>query len=101
MDGSTAVCTDLHSCDRRQDRDGRISLGELHYALRAWHSYRHMDDSLLRLFAEFDFDESGHLSVDELEQLLTTMNGGKEVPKEEVLRVMQEADMLGFHLSLH
>ena len=29
MDGSTAVCTDLHSCDRRQDRDGRISLGEL------------------------------------------------------------------------
>ncbi|CAK9039186.1 unnamed protein product [Durusdinium trenchii] len=78
-----------------KDRDGRISLGELHYALRAWHSYRHMDDSLLRLFAEFDFDESGHLSVDELEQLLTTMNGGKEVPKEEVLRVMQEADMLG------
>lgn len=78
-----------------KDRDGRISLGELHYALRAWHSYRHMDDLLLRLFAEFDFDESGHLSVNELEQLLTAMNGGKPVPRDEVIRVMHQADMLG------
>mmetsp|Transcript_42866 Transcript_42866/g.99862 ORF Transcript_42866/g.99862 Transcript_42866/m.99862 type:complete len:528 (-) Transcript_42866:67-1650(-) len=78
-----------------KDRDGRISLGELHYALRAWHSYRHMDDSLLRLFAEFDFDESGHLSVEELHGLLTAMNGGKPVPGHEVARVLQEADVLG------
>eukprot|EP00434_Breviolum_minutum_P030831 symbB.v1.2.027263.t1/scaffold2784.1/size70482/4 len=70
-----------------KDHDGRISLGELHYALRAWHSYRHMDDSLLRL--------SGHLSVNELEHLLTAMNGGKPVPRDEVLRVMNQADMLG------
>ncbi|CAE7264808.1 CML14 [Symbiodinium microadriaticum] len=81
-----------------KDGDGRISLGELHYALRAWHSYRHMDDSLLRLFAEFDFDESGHLSVAELERLLTAMNGNKPVPRHEVFRVMQEADTLGDHV---
>ena len=58
---------------------------------------------------------SGHLSVAELERLLTAMNGGKpvsdpawvdgtcsnsrvrrsEVPRHEVFRVMQEADTLG------
>ncbi|CAJ1363319.1 unnamed protein product [Effrenium voratum] len=78
-----------------KDRDGRISLGELHYALRAWHSYRHMDDSVLRLFAEFDFDESGQLSLEELAGLLTAMNGNKPVPRQEVIRVMQEADIAG------
>eukprot|EP00930_Biecheleria_cincta_P057265 TRINITY_DN43235_c0_g1_i2.p1 TRINITY_DN43235_c0_g1~~TRINITY_DN43235_c0_g1_i2.p1 ORF type:complete len:608 (+),score=119.16 TRINITY_DN43235_c0_g1_i2:77-1900(+) len=80
-----------------KDADGRISLGELHYALRAWHAYRHLDESVLRLFAEFDFDESGRLDADELGNLLTCMNGGKPVPRHEVLRVLAEADVLGDH----
>lgn len=78
-----------------KDGDGRINLGELHYALRAWHSYRHLDESVLRLFAEYDFDESGRLDADELQQLLTDMNGGKTVPWEEVRHVIRQGDVLG------
>ncbi|CAE8674146.1 unnamed protein product, partial [Polarella glacialis] len=78
-----------------KDHDGKINLGELHYALRAWHSYRHLDDSVLRLFAEFDFDESGRLDLQELGALLTTMNGGKKVPEQEVMEVMEQGDILG------
>lgn len=78
-----------------KDADGKINLGELHYALRSWHAYRHLDESVLRLFAEFDFDESGRLDAEELGHLLTAMNGGKTVARHEVLRVFAEADVLG------
>lgn len=78
-----------------KNRDGRIDLGELHYALRAWHSYRHLDDAVLRLFAEFDFDASGRLDAGELRELLTAINGGKPVPWEEVRHVLRQSDLLG------
>lgn len=77
------------------DRNGAISLAELHYALRAWHSYRHLDDSVLSLFAEFDVDESGRLDVEELKDLLTAMNGGTPVPRQEVQYVMERGDERG------
>mmetsp|Transcript_91851 Transcript_91851/g.285700 ORF Transcript_91851/g.285700 Transcript_91851/m.285700 type:complete len:445 (+) Transcript_91851:1-1335(+) len=83
----------MRLCDK--DRDGKIGLGELHYAVRAWHSYCHLDDSVLRLFAEFDTDESGRLDPNELQQLLTAINGGKPVSQEEVLYVMEQADVVG------
>jgi len=78
-----------------KDRDGKISLGELHYALRAWHTYCNLDDTLLRLFASFDADHSGRLDKEELGKMLTSMNGGTKVPESEVRYVMNRADVLG------
>lgn len=78
-----------------KDHDGVISLGELHYAIRAWHSYCNLDDSVLRLFAEFDVDHSGRLDPGELRELLTTINGGVPVPWAEVQQVMVQSDVLG------
>lgn len=78
-----------------KDHDGKINLGELHYALRAWHSYRNLDDNVLQLFAEFDTDHSGRLDPGELSALLAAMNGGKPVKMEEVRHVMRRADLVG------
>lgn len=78
-----------------KNKDGCINLGELHYAIRVWHSYNNFDDNLLRLFAEFDADHSGRLDAQELQALLTSMNGGIAVPMPEVMTVMAEADVLG------
>lgn len=78
-----------------KNHDGKIELNELHYALRAWNSYNQLDASVLELFAEFDFDDSGRLDADELQQLLTAINGGKTVIWEEVRHVMRQGDVLG------
>eukprot|EP00929_Paragymnodinium_shiwhaense_P004037 TRINITY_DN10475_c0_g1_i1.p1 TRINITY_DN10475_c0_g1~~TRINITY_DN10475_c0_g1_i1.p1 ORF type:complete len:597 (+),score=87.54 TRINITY_DN10475_c0_g1_i1:75-1865(+) len=78
-----------------RDHDGQINLGELHYAIRAWHSYCNLDDNVLRLFAEFDLDESGHLDPEELRTLLININGGLPVSSKEVEDVMNQADALG------
>lgn len=70
------------------NRDNAINQGELHYALRAWHSYRHLDDSVVAVFSEFDTDESGKLDVNELKALLTAVNDDVPVPLQEVQWVL-------------
>eukprot|EP00405_Crypthecodinium_cohnii_P049263 CAMPEP_0206601786 /NCGR_PEP_ID=MMETSP0325_2-20121206/46874_1 /ASSEMBLY_ACC=CAM_ASM_000347 /TAXON_ID=2866 /ORGANISM="Crypthecodinium cohnii, Strain Seligo" /LENGTH=459 /DNA_ID=CAMNT_0054113899 /DNA_START=111 /DNA_END=1487 /DNA_ORIENTATION=- len=77
------------------NRDGTISQTELHYAMRAWHCYRHLDDNALRLFSEFDADESGRLDFHEMKALLTNLNAGVPVSLSEVQWVMDTGDMTG------
>merc|ERR1719162_1114390 len=78
-----------------KDNDGQINLGELHYAIQAWHSYNALDENVLRLFAEFDIDESGRLDAGELRELLSRINGGIPVTWQEVQHVMVMGDVLG------
>lgn len=77
------------------NRDGSISQAELHYALRAWHTYKNLSGEVLRLISEFDSDESGRLDFQQLKDLLTSLNGGVSVSLPEVQWVHDIGDVNG------
>jgi len=96
-EGREATEAELNFMMRLSDKncDGKIELGELHFAIRAWHSYRNFDDSVLRRFSEFDTDHSGHIDPQELQALLEALNGGKAVPWSEVQFVITQGHGTG------
>jgi Ca2+-binding EF-hand superfamily protein len=78
-----------------KDANGRISLEELAFAMRAWHCYCNLDSSILHLFTGFDADCSGLINESLLQALVIEINDGMPVPEAEVAHIIRRADMLG------
>lgn len=68
-----------------------MNLCEVHYAAIAWHSYQTLSETTLRHFANFDWGYPEELDPRMLEVLLTKINDGQPVTKDEVKRVMSQA----------
>merc|ERR1719460_751658 len=91
MDASTPVGTppsdaELDFIIKVSDRsdDGCIARKEFELALTAWDTYTKMRSKLESTMSKYDTSGSGKLEKDELQKYLTDLNGGKEVPEEEV-----------------
>lgn len=102
MDASTPVGTppsdaELDFIIKVSDRsdDGCIARKEFELALTAWDTYTKMRSKLESTMSKYDTSGSGKLEKDELQKYLTDLNGGKEVPEEEVDWVLEEADIFG------
>lgn len=68
---------------------------ELEYALRAWSVYTEKREALSEALKNFDRSATGTLNKDELANYLRSLNGGIDVPEEEVAWVLREADVYG------
>lgn len=79
-------------CDK--DMDKMISEKELQYAMMSWHGYTHLKTELAQLFEKYDEDQSDDLDVSELQNLLTELNDGINVPEHQAEEVLQVADAL-------
>jgi Ca2+-binding EF-hand superfamily protein len=76
-----------------RDDDSLISREEIEYVMDAWcilHSQRSQMEAALR---EFDASGNGKLEKPELKKYLTSLNGGIDVPDDEVDWVMSQADV--------
>jgi len=72
--------------------DGKVQVGELHYAMRAWDAFKNPDFLVLRHFATFDTVPGQPIQLAELQALLTELNDGRLVDLCEVRTVMELAD---------
>eukprot|EP00415_Alexandrium_ostenfeldii_P004347 UN4347 len=73
--------------------DGEISSRELEGAVVAYLTYIDNRELLDKTFQQFDKDNTGQLDSSELKNYLTSLNGGKDVSDEEVVWVLEMADV--------
>eukprot|EP00747_Dinoflagellata_sp_TGD_P185602 gnl/TRDRNA2_/TRDRNA2_42224_c0_seq1.p1 gnl/TRDRNA2_/TRDRNA2_42224_c0~~gnl/TRDRNA2_/TRDRNA2_42224_c0_seq1.p1 ORF type:complete len:195 (+),score=41.76 gnl/TRDRNA2_/TRDRNA2_42224_c0_seq1:46-630(+) len=72
-----------------------IDQSELHIVLGKWRSYMQVSPEITPLLEKHDTNKSGRLEKDQLKNLLTDLNDGKEATDEETDWVLQQADLLG------
>jgi len=72
-----------------------IDLSELKTAMTAWHVYTTTRKDIEQALKKYDVSNSGKLEVDELKEYLKELNGGIEVPADEVNWVLGQADIFG------
>lgn len=78
-----------------QEGDNCLTLEELQFALRTWHTFTKMRANMEAAIDKFDKSGEGTLSKDELKAYLTSLNDGNEVSDSEVTWVLKEADLFG------
>eukprot|EP00747_Dinoflagellata_sp_TGD_P094999 gnl/TRDRNA2_/TRDRNA2_166310_c0_seq1.p1 gnl/TRDRNA2_/TRDRNA2_166310_c0~~gnl/TRDRNA2_/TRDRNA2_166310_c0_seq1.p1 ORF type:complete len:195 (+),score=35.94 gnl/TRDRNA2_/TRDRNA2_166310_c0_seq1:71-655(+) len=72
-----------------------IDITQLTIVLNKWTSYMQVSPEITPLLEKHDTNHSGRLEKDQLKNLLTDLNDGKEATDEEVDWVMEQADLLG------
>jgi len=78
-----------------KNHDNLISGAELTVAMKSWEGYTHMSSEFSHMFEQFDADHNGSLDLTEFQELLTSLNGGKEVSMAQAQEVIQHADVMG------
>merc|ERR1719171_3478545 len=81
----------MRECEKGSD--GCISnQEELKKALSVWRDYQENYEYISNVFNKYDKDGSGKMDRDEMKQLLTDTNDGKEPTEEEISFVFSKAD---------